>query len=203
MHAQRFLYATLSSVLLSLLFQSDDDQEAVPLLYVMLMQFSIPFVCLYLAVGYQYIEICFRRKKKCIRFMTGDPDADEQTDKEEDDDDDDDADNNNSMSASGVGAAGSESDDSSSQNGYGSECGTTSSSVSHEPPSTNRITAPSTSNTTNSMHKHSIGGILGNECSTSRINSAQQSSSFTSSHSTSQRDNDSGIPASKPIIHAT
>jgi len=132
--------------------------------------------------------------------MTGDPDADEQTDKE--DEDDDEVDNNNSISASGGGAAGSESDDSS-QNDYGSECGTTSSSVSHELPLTNRVTAPSTSNTTNSMHKHSIGGILGNECSTSRINSAQQSSSFTSSHSASQRDNDSSIPASKPIIHAT
>lgn len=50
--------------------------------------------------------------------MTGDPDADEATDRE-----DDDLDNNNSMSAT---ALGSDSDDSS-QAGYSSECGTSSS----------------------------------------------------------------------------
>lgn len=135
--------------------------------------------------------------------MTGDPDADEHTDKEDDDEDDDEVDNNNSMNGGRIGD--SESDDSS-QAGYSSECGTTSSSVNnHELTSSslNRVTAPSSSTINNSTpstrNPHSIGGILSRECSTSRINSAQQSSSISS-----QRDSDSNVmSASKSIIHAT
>lgn len=63
--------------------------------------------------------------------MTGDPNADEHSDKddEEDDDDDDEMDNNDSM---GTRVVESDTDDSS-QAGYSSECGT-SSSMNHDVP---------------------------------------------------------------------
>lgn len=151
---------------------------------------SIIIIVIFLLINLVYIRnlIC-RRKKKCIRFMTGDPDADEHTDKDDEDDDlDDDIDNNNSLSAR---AAGSDSDDSS-QAGYSSECGAGSLSTPllHQD---NNISASTSS------HKHSIGGILGLSCPT-RL-TAHSSSIGHSSHSASN--DTSTIPNSKSAIHAT
>ncbi|XP_067937933.1 protein pangolin, isoforms A/H/I/S-like isoform X2 [Watersipora subatra] len=135
----------------------------------------------------QWCKPC-RRKKKCIRFMTGDPNADEHTDKEDEEDDDDDMDNNNSLSAR---AAGSDSDDSS-QTGYdSSECGGVSSSLLN--PDSHMIASTS--------HKHSIGGILGIPCPSGLT--AHTSNLSHNSQSTNRVQDSSALSSSQPAIHAT
>lgn len=120
--------------------------------------------------------------------MTGDPNADEHTDKEDEEDDDDDMDNNNSLSAR---AAGSDSDDSS-QTGYdSSECGGIST------PLLNQDSRLSTS----SSHKHSIGGILGISCPP-RL-TAHSSSLGHNSQSTNRVQDSASLSSSQSAIHAT
>lgn len=115
--------------------------------------------------------------------MTGDPDADEHTDKE-DEEDDDDEDNNNSLSGR---AAGSDSDDS-----YYSES-------SSMPASHSLDTRASSSNS----HNHSIGDILGISCpSHISVQSTSMEQRVTqSSNSSNESSTISTNP--KPAIHVT
>ena len=119
--------------------------------------------------------------------MTGDPNADEHTDKEDEEDDEDDMDNNNSM---GARAVGSESDDSS-QTGYdSSECGGMQAPALHQENHT----------VSSSSHKHSIGGILGISCPPGLT---AHSSLSHNSQSTNRVQDSSSLSSSQPIIHAT
>lgn len=120
--------------------------------------------------------------------MTGDPNADEHTDRE-DEEDDDDMDNNNSLSAR---AAGSDSDDSSLTGYDSSEYGGLSMPL---------VSQDSSHTSASSSHKHSIGGILGIPCP-SRLTAHSSSLGHTSQSSNRVQDS-SSLSSSQPAIHAT